>query len=87
MDTENMDKNNKQTELKPINFDDYIVNCLNDFMSLPGHHYIDEDGFKVLNDELSYLWLRDTENRNKSQVPECLWRKILLHHHYHGMYN
>jgi len=80
-------KNDNKVGLKPIGFEDYIVNCLNDFMSQPGNHYIDEDGFKVLNDDLDYLWLRDTKNRNPKQVCKDLWRRILLHHNHYGVYN
>jgi hypothetical protein len=83
-------------KLKPIDIDAYIWLSLIDLIDQPGNvmmiekngdaSIFDGDGNLIRECE-KYFWLINTKNRNPQQVPEKLWRKILLTHVTHHCHN
>lgn len=77
--------NQKQNKLQRINMDDYTWNCFVKFLNTEGNND-QRIGGKALNDDVHYNFAH-AENRNKKQVPEKLWRSILIRHLYYNNYN
>ena len=68
---------NKQ-QLKRIDFDTYILFCMNEYTRSRENDFETEYG-KILSDGYEFA-NSDATNRNPTQVPGSMWKRLLYKH-------